>query len=492
MLWAMSGTQKEKAVLAATEPDAVRALEFRAALHPDDVESTRALAQAYLDARQPGLAIVLVEGSVPSVHDDVRVQHVYARALVDEGRNDEALAVESGVVSRCHSVVDGTSRSAGCDPVLLASAMRRTDILRELVSLGVRGRSGPSGDEPTRLSRMLRERRAWWHSSPSCLLSGGARPGDFPPDGARSTAPSHEPFSSPGASPARFTLRQQVPWTTRRKTEPFRVAMVTAVVAATGCAQLPFAQSSHDPPVRPASMQAQEDIELLFTPSVGLASPGDAVVRVVGPQMTCSGTLIADDLVLTAHHCVVERTVSGELTAKPLRPSSIQVELGGDYLPWGNVGLSAILAPTCGETGGRGDVAVLVLERKLVGMATLALREGAPRPGEAVYARGFGRCALSPEGIRRREREGGPISSVTQGAFEVKASVCPGDSGGPVLDVRTREVVGVVSLSAMDYDEGTRGRSVFARVDEMPKLVAYARLVADGADPSDIPPLGCE
>jgi hypothetical protein len=268
--------------------------------------------------------------------------------------------------------------------------------------------------------------------------------------------------------------------------------MMTAVAAATGCAHLPFLQRSEDVAVRPASMRAQEDIELLLAPSLGLASPGDAVVRVVGPQMTCSGTLIAEDLVLTAHHCVVERTARGELTAKSLLPSAVQVELGGDYLPWGNVGLSAILAPACGENGGRGDVAVLVLERKLVGIATIAIREAAPRAGEVVYATGFGRCALSPEGIRRRERDRGEIASVAQGVFEMQASVCPGDSGGPVLDPRTHEVVGVVSLSAMDYDEATRGRSVFTRVDEMPKLVAYGRLVADGADPGDLPPLTCE
>jgi hypothetical protein len=269
-------------------------------------------------------------------------------------------------------------------------------------------------------------------------------------------------------------------------------SMATAAVAVAGCAHFPFGQGGHEPPVRPASMQAQEDINLLLLPSAALASPADAVVRVVGPQMTCSGTLIADDLVLTAHHCVVERGVHGEFTAKSLAPASLQVELGGDYLPWGNVGLTAVLAPTCGEAGGRGDIAVLVLERKLVGMATIPLREAAPRTGELVYAAGFGRCALSAEGIRRREREGGPVASVSHGAFEVEASVCPGDSGGPVLDLKTREVVGVISLSAMDYDEGTRGRSVFTRIDEMPKLVAYARLVADGGDPSDLPPLSCE
>ncbi len=134
-LWAMSGTQREKPLLAA--PDAVRVLELTAAMQPDNVEATRVLAQAYLDARQPGLAIVLVEGSKRTVHDDVRIQHVYARALVDGGRNEEALAIETGVVAACHSVADGASAPAGCDAVLLASAMRRTDILRELVALGV-------------------------------------------------------------------------------------------------------------------------------------------------------------------------------------------------------------------------------------------------------------------------------------------------------------------------------------------------------------------
>jgi S1-C subfamily serine protease len=170
----------------------------------------------------------------------------------------------------------------------------------------------------------------------------------------------------------------------------------------------------------------------------------------------------------------------------------VEVQLGGDYLPWGNVGIRAIFAPPCGGSGGRGDVAVLVLERRLLGMPPILLADAPPHVGERVYTIGFGHCALSPEGIRRREREGGSIERVEPGLFEVHASVCPGDSGSPVLDRRTGEVVGVVSLSAMDYDESTLGLSLFARVDDVPKVVAYARLVADGTDPADLPPLSCE
>jgi hypothetical protein len=137
VLWALSGTQREKPVLASTGPDMVRALEQNAASHPADPDATRSLAQAYLEAGQPGLAIVLVEGAVGPVRDDVRVQHVYARALVDAGRNEQALVVERHVVAACRPLTEGASTPPGCDPVLLASAMRRSDILRELVSLGV-------------------------------------------------------------------------------------------------------------------------------------------------------------------------------------------------------------------------------------------------------------------------------------------------------------------------------------------------------------------
>jgi hypothetical protein len=137
VLWAMSGTQREKPLLAATEPDALRALETRVVGNPNDAEANRALAQAYLDAREPGLAVVLFESANATVRDDVRVQHVYARALIDEGRNDEALRVERQVLVTCRPLTEGAQAPTGCDGVLFASAMRRTEILNELVAQGV-------------------------------------------------------------------------------------------------------------------------------------------------------------------------------------------------------------------------------------------------------------------------------------------------------------------------------------------------------------------
>jgi hypothetical protein len=132
----MAGPQREKALLATRALEPIRALEAKAASGPGDAEAARALAQAYVDARQPGLAVALVGVAPLAVREDLRVRHVYARALMDQGRSEEALAAEAGVLAACRPLVEGRS-IAGCDALLLASALRRTDVLRALVALGV-------------------------------------------------------------------------------------------------------------------------------------------------------------------------------------------------------------------------------------------------------------------------------------------------------------------------------------------------------------------
>jgi secreted trypsin-like serine protease len=75
--------------------------------------------------------------------------------------------------------------------------------------------------------------------------------------------------------------------------------------------------------------------------------------------------------------------------------------------------------------------------------------------------------------------------------MHLDASICPGDSGGPVFAQGSREIVGVVSLSAMDHDERTRGPSVMARIDAYRLVFAHARLIADGLAANELPPLEC-
>lgn len=123
-------TQHEKPLLPEAHAARVRTLESEASLKRDDPAALQALAQAYLDARQPGMALNVVEGAPASLRSDPNVEHVYARALVEQGRSADALAAEKRVLDRC-------AAGAPCSSWLVASATRRAGILQELVQLGI-------------------------------------------------------------------------------------------------------------------------------------------------------------------------------------------------------------------------------------------------------------------------------------------------------------------------------------------------------------------
>ena len=134
-LWMASGTERERAVLSplgeASNPSAMVGLEAEVAVSADDDAKLRTLAQAYLDAHAPGLALALMEHAPEDVRVRSKVQHLYARALLEEGHAQDALAVERAVLKTC-TLADGV-----CDAWLIASARRRADILEQLVALGV-------------------------------------------------------------------------------------------------------------------------------------------------------------------------------------------------------------------------------------------------------------------------------------------------------------------------------------------------------------------
>jgi len=244
------------------------------------------------------------------------------------------------------------------------------------------------------------------------------------------------------------------------------------------------------PIATPASHGQAEERPFTFQPPVDLDVEAgiNAVVRIVG-DVQCTGTLIAEDLVLTAHHCVSERDADGTVLAKDRPPESLTIELGGDDLPWGEVKVRAIVSPDCGYGSGDGDIAILVLDRKLVGVPTLSPRlQDAPNMKERIYPIGFGRCALSRGPIHRMEREGGSIARVRGGDFIAIASVCPGDSGGPAFSPDANEVIGVTSASVMDGDETTAAPSIFIRLDKWRGLFSAAQEIANGLSASELPP----
>lgn len=131
LMWAASATHDERPILSVSDVRGLRVLEAAAAAHPENAELTHRLATSYLEARASGLAVRAIENAPLEVRTRPEVAHLFARALIEQGRANEALAVERAVHRECLNFDNS------CSPWLFASVTRRVDILKELVELGV-------------------------------------------------------------------------------------------------------------------------------------------------------------------------------------------------------------------------------------------------------------------------------------------------------------------------------------------------------------------
>ncbi|HEY3496244.1 MAG TPA: trypsin-like serine protease [Polyangiaceae bacterium] len=264
--------------------------------------------------------------------------------------------------------------------------------------------------------------------------------------------------------------------------------VLLSALALAACIRMPGRQAKTAPA---AFGEASERGEPLGLP-LAVTTEEDYVVRVVVGSVTCTGSLIEEDRVLTAHHCVVERDKNGQMLPKDVAAEDVHVELGGDPFAWGEVGVRAVIAPTCGHAAGEGDIAILVLERRLVGVATRRARiAGPPVIGRDIEPIGFGRCVFTQSTGGRAVRVGGAIEELSHRRFRLDASICPGDSGGPAVETESGDIIGVISAAVMDASDKTLGRSEFTRLDSWAPLFTQAQLVVDGMSPAELPPVDC-
>ena len=218
----------------------------------------------------------------------------------------------------------------------------------------------------------------------------------------------------------------------------------------------------------------------------------------------CSGALVAPNLVLTARHCVSRAVTAtpacdarghshnGLHLADDADPASISIYVGSHVRVDRDIARAKAirtLHPT-GQVLCDSDVAFLVLDRPLADVSVIPIRlHGSVESGDRVVPVGFGGGLANVIG-NRVARQGstvlaiGPAANADTGAvlgpreFEVDAATCKGDSGGPAIDARTGEIVGVVSRGASCT---VPGNHVYTRVDAYAKLAAAAFSAASHA-----------
>jgi hypothetical protein len=146
MAWMMSfaGMEVRAAQILPRQPaggDQLDQLETRAALTPASTPTIAALATAYLDRDQPGLATAVIEKAPRQVREKPEVAHLYARALFHRGHAREALAVARDASDACGD-------SPSCPTWLLAKTARQVAFFEQVVAAGV---DDPQ-DDPTAIA----------------------------------------------------------------------------------------------------------------------------------------------------------------------------------------------------------------------------------------------------------------------------------------------------------------------------------------------------
>lgn len=111
----------------ATELGDLPALESQAASAPT-LASVAALASAYLDRDQPGLASAVIEKAPRQVRERPEVAQLEARALYHRGRVREALATAEHAKDTC---------ADGCPAWVAARAARQVAFLEQVVAAGI-------------------------------------------------------------------------------------------------------------------------------------------------------------------------------------------------------------------------------------------------------------------------------------------------------------------------------------------------------------------
>lgn len=208
----------------------------------------------------------------------------------------------------------------------------------------------------------------------------------------------------------------------------------------------------------------------------------------VGGQGLCTGTLIAPDVVLTARHCVsitsskVQCPPSGPQIGRDRDASSIGVYAGEDATSAVLVARGRELVVPKSASLCDHDIAAIVLDRSVEGVAPLRLTKTAPRRGDTVRAVGFGKTEDADFGGIKLLRDHVKILDMSTAEFLVGEATCQGDSGGPALDESTGDIVGVVSRGGPSC-EGSGVHNIYTRTDAFQELLAAA-LAKSGSGPA--------
>ncbi len=173
----------------------------------------------------------------------------------------------------------------------------------------------------------------------------------------------------------------------------------------------------------------------------------------------CSSSLVAENLILTARHCVGDVDAAKERVLNTYDPDRLVVYAGSD-------GPQQLAAQSTPAARGKQilvpdgdslfpDIAFIVLDRAVDAPIAHLRLNGVPKKSEKVNVVGFGMNEESANVSVRMQRQAVKITALAPavtsfhelhaGEFAFGEAACFGDSGGPALSATTNAIVGVAS-----------------------------------------------
>jgi hypothetical protein len=179
----------------------------------------------------------------------------------------------------------------------------------------------------------------------------------------------------------------------------------------------------------------------------------------------CSGSLVGEDLVMTAGHCIKNAPVNvsnGETCANTRLVFGFAIKSRGGNAP-SSVPESDVYSckeiVTHGLNNGGADFAIIRLDRKVTGRKPLPIHRGAGlKKGDRMFVIGH------PSGLPLKVAEGASVRDASKDTHYVAdLDTYGGNSGSPVFDSRTSFIAGILVRGDTDFvttAEGCRQSNV--------------------------------
>lgn len=155
----------------------------------------------------------------------------------------------------------------------------------------------------------------------------------------------------------------------------------------------------------------------------------------------CSGSLIGDDLVMTAGHCIDVNNCSKYNFVFGYKMNSAST--ANTVLPQTDVyGCKQIMTR---EYTTKQDYAVIQLDRPVQGRKVLRLSQNPADVGEDIYVVGH------PSGLPTKIAGGAKVRSSEKEFFVTNLDTYGGNSGSAVFSAKTHEIIGILVRGAQDF-----------------------------------------